>query len=449
MQDLTIKKGYRFRAAGEPLDDLVSLAEPLSVSFLPEKIPHIKPRLKISQGDAVKIGSLLFEDKQNPQFQFRSPAGGVVREIQFGPRRVIRAIVIERDPNKEEAHVQFQPVPIDALERMDRRELVDAILTGGLWWVFRRLPFRDLPDPEVAPPLIIVGLSDKEPYQPAPNVYLQHRLDLFAFGLKVLDKLAQGNLAVMSHGDAPLPETAMQALTHRVRGHYPADDPGSFLYHTKSSARQNRSWFISGQDVLLLARLLAKGRYPVERIISVGGSSISNPRHVKTRLGVPLAHLVDMETLDPDVRLVVGGIFRGYESDRRGYMGHCETALNILPQGDRAEFLALFNPGIRKPTYSRVFLSPLNPGPLRYDCNLHGGQRACIACLHCADVCPVDILPHMAYKAVLAEEVEEYLEHGLLDCVECGLCSFVCPSKIELTRAFCDTKAAYAKEQRE
>jgi Na+-transporting NADH:ubiquinone oxidoreductase subunit A len=59
----------------------------------------------------------------------------------------------------------------------------------------------------------------------------------------------------------------------------------------------------------------------------------------------------------------------------------------------------------------------------------------------------VDLLPQMIYKSVLAEEVEEYLELGLLDCVECGLCSYVCPSKIELSRTFIATKAAYAKEQ--
>lgn len=144
---------------------------------------------------------------------------------------------------------------------------------------------------------------------------------------------------------------------------------------------------------------------------------------------------------------MVGGLLRGYESDRRGFMGHYETALNLVPQASEAEFLALFNPGFSKPTYSRSFISRLNPGKLSYNCNLHGGQRACIACLHCSDVCPVDIMPHMTYKAVLTGEVEEFLEHGLLDCVECGLCSYVCPSKIELTRTFIDAKAAYAKEQ--
>ena len=66
------------------------------------------------------------------------------------------------------------------------------------------------------------------------------------------------------------------------------------------------------------------------------------------------------------------------------------------------------------------------------NCNVHGGVRACIACNHCPEVCPVDILPQLTYKSILVEEVEETLAHGLLDCVECGLCAFACVSKIPI-----------------
>jgi Na+-transporting NADH:ubiquinone oxidoreductase subunit A len=62
------------------------------------------------------------------------------------------------------------------------------------------------------------------------------------------------------------------------------------------------------------------------------------------------------------------------------------------------------------------------------------------------DVCPVEILPQLTYKSILAGEVEESLEHGLLDCVECGLCSYVCPSKIELFDTLKTARAAYYKE---
>jgi Na+-transporting NADH:ubiquinone oxidoreductase subunit A len=73
--------------------------------------------------------------------------------------------------------------------------------------------------------------------------------------------------------------------------------------------------------------------------------------------------------------------------------------------------------------------------------------RPCVACSSCARVCPVEILPQLAYKSALAGEVEESLAHGLLDCVECGLCTYVCPSKIELCRFLTDAKRTYLKEQ--
>ncbi len=129
------------------------------------------------------------------------------------------------------------------------------------------------------------------------------------------------------------------------------------------------------------------------------------------------------------------------------YLGLRETALTVLPEGDTKEFMALFNPGWNKPTYSKALASHLNSSDLDFNCNIHGGERACIACMYCADVCPVQILPHLTYKAILAGEVEEFLAHGLLDCVECGLCSYVCPSKIELTETLMAAKTAYLKER--
>ena len=47
----------------------------------------------------------------------------------------------------------------------------------------------------------------------------------------------------------------------------------------------------------------------------------------------------------------------------------------------------------------------------------------------------------------VAGEVEESIEHGLLDCVECGLCSYVCPSKLELIATLKKAKAEFYKEQ--
>lgn len=447
MKTLKLKKGHQFRINGPPRPELTAVPNPEQVALLPSKIPHIKPRLKVSEGDSVRIGSLLFEDKRNPAFKFLSPGGGKVSRIQFGPRHSIEAIVINLDMDNE-PRSEFPVIPAESLDTMDRAQLVDQILAGGMWWVFRELPFRDLPDPKTVPPRIIVSLSCREPFQPLASVYLKGQEALMDYGLRILNKLAGGPAVVCADTqDTDLTRNYGQWLTHVVSGKYPAGEAGVLNFHIKQSAEENRTWIINGQEVLLLARLLTQGRYPIERVVAMGGNEAPVQGHFRTRTGVPLSRLVRPPLEKQDVRWIVGGLMNGYTSNGEGYLGLRETALTMIPEGNRARFLALFNPGFCAPTYTRTFLSRINPNPLDYDGNLHGEPRACIACMYCVDVCPVDILPQMTYKAILAEEVEEYLEHGLLDCVECGLCSYVCPSKIELSQTFKAAKTAYAKEQ--
>ena len=142
-----------------------------------------------------------------------------------------------------------------------------------------------------------------------------------------------------------------------------------------------------------------------------------------------------------------GGIFTGVRSSAADYLGFFETAVTVLPEGVEEEFLALVTPGRRRASYSRAFLSAVAGGDMHVDCNTHGELRACVACSYCNRVCPVEILPQLAFKSLLAEEIEEALAHGLLDCVECGLCSYVCPAKIDIVDILIQGKRDYYKEQ--
>jgi Na+-transporting NADH:ubiquinone oxidoreductase subunit A len=329
---------------------------------------------------------------------------------------------------------------------ISRSELVQRLVDGGLWPFLRALPFRDYPRVDAVPPAIYVCLGNLEPFQPDPAVYLEERSPLFIFGVNVLKRLARDPSAVYVSAAAKhlaeLGPLVDGTLTHSHTGAYPAHDAGVLVYRLRTSPADNPAWYIDGQDLLLVAEYLTTGHYPTRRVLSVAGARAPAARHVRTRIGAPLSVIVPEVSTVGEVRLVVGGLFTGYTGSRDSYMGLFQTGLTLLPEGNEREFLALVNPGLRKPTYSRAFLSALNPGELEADCNLHGGLRACIACGHCNDVCPVDILPQLTYKAVLADETEEALALGLLDCVECGLCSYVCPSKIDLAAAFKEARAA-------
>jgi Na+-transporting NADH:ubiquinone oxidoreductase subunit A len=449
MREIHLKKGYTLPLSGSPAAEAENVPTPARVAAVAERIRFLAPRVRVKVGDRVQVGSLLFEDKRRAELLFRSPSGGTVSAVHFGPRRSLQEIVIDRD--EEEAPLEFGRLSTGDLAAIERGELLRRVIDGGLWSLIRELPFRSAARPEELPAALFVHLDNLDPFHPLPQVYLHGREALFAFGIRVLERLA-GSPAVVSisRENAAALDGMKVPVTYVYRGCYPAHDPGVLLYRTKTSSEQNRAWYVDGQDVLRLAELLSSGRYPVERVVALGGPSVTAPRHLRTLIGVPLSHLAAGRTDAGRLRYLVGGVLSGHAARRESYLGMSEASLVVMPEGDEpGSFLGWAMPGSAVPSRSRAFLSAFT-GRATYamDCNRHGGLRACIQCNFCPEVCPVDILPQLAYKAVLAGEVEEALAHGLLDCVECGLCSFVCPSKIELLQTLRAAREQFYHEMR-
>jgi Na+-transporting NADH:ubiquinone oxidoreductase subunit A len=444
---LHLSKGYDLRLSGRPLPELEELPPPSHVAAVAGRLRFIQPRLTVNVGDRVQVGSLLFVDKNRPEIQFRSPGGGVVSAVNVGPRRRLLEVVVARDP--AEAFEEFPRIADGDLESISRERLAELIIGGGLWPLIRELPFRDTARPETLPPAVFVPLDHLDRFHPLPRVYLDGRERLLTFGLRVLERLT-GRPPVVTvcrehaEGLGRLAGWDIRELT----GRYPAHDPGVLLYRTKTAADQNHAWYIEGQDLLMVAELLTSGRFPTRRIVTLGGPAARQARHYRTRLGAPLSALVHGRRAAGEVRLVAGGVLTGSPAPEASHLGLFEKALVLLPEGNASgDFLAWTLPGARTPSYSRAFLSSFRrPREFPMDCNRHGGRRACIQCNFCTQVCPVDILPQLTYKAILAGEVEESLAHGLLDCVECGLCSLVCPSKIELLQTLREAREQFRAE---
>jgi Na+-transporting NADH:ubiquinone oxidoreductase subunit A len=442
-----IPKGFSLQLTGRPSPELENLPQPRQVAAVAGRLRFVTPRLAVKIGDRVKVGSLLFADKRRPEIQFRSPGGGIVSALNLGPRRRLLEVVVSLDA--EETYEEFPPVSVADLETISRERLIELIIGGGLWPLIRELPFRDAARPDRTPPEAFVHLDNLEPFHPLPQVYLEGRRGLLSFGLRALERIA-GKPAVVTvcRENAESLGSLNGRLIHELMGNYPSHDPGVLLYRTKTSADQNHAWFIEGQDLLLIAELLQTGRFPTGRIVTLGGPGATRAGHFRIRLGAPLAALASGRTAAGAVLQVAGGVLTGNLAAGDSHLGLFEKALVLLPEGNvPGGFLAWAMPGAKTPSHSRAFLSSFRRRrELPMDCNRHGGLRACIQCGFCAQVCPVDILPQLTYKAVLAGEVEESLAHGLLDCVECGLCSLVCPSKIELIKALREAREKFYEE---
>ena len=69
-------------------------------------------------------------------------------------------------------------------------------------------------------------------------------------------------------------------------------------------------------------------------------------------------------------------------------------------------------------------------------------EEPCIRCNRCVDHCPVSLSPVMITLAAERKEFTVAAEWSAADCVECGNCAYVCPSKrpmlelIRLARSF-------------
>ncbi len=450
MIKIRIKKGYDLNIKGAPSSDLNMGDAPSKLAVLPEKISFIKPRLKVRKGQKIKIGSLLFEDKKNPGVLFLSPGGGMVESINYGPKRVIKSIIITLDENEE--HESFSCVKEDDPEIIEREKLVDMLVKGGVWPFIRQFPYMRIPNPQSdIPEAVYVNFGSLEPFSPEPSIYLTGNEKFFSCGIKALKKLAKRVVVSVLPDHAKLIEKFSDSEFHDIdfvvcKGPYPANEPAVVLYHTKKSQNYNRSWFISGQDLILLGFMLKNGKYPTTRIVATGGHLCENPCHIKTRMGAPIKSILKTIGKKDEICFISGGIFRGYGTGFDDYLGFYENSVIVLSLGKKREFLGFARPGINKNSYSRAFFSAIKKTPFELDCNTHGEERSCVNCGTCAKVCPVDIFPSFLMKAIYADEIEDALACGMLDCAECGLCTYVCPSKIELGTIIKNAKFNYYKE---
>jgi electron transport complex protein RnfC len=155
-----------------------------------------------------------------------------------------------------------------------------------------------------------------------------------------------------------------------------------------------------------VVRAVTKGKPMIERIVTVTGNGVRNPRNLLARIGTPISNLVEQcgGYAPGAVRLVLGGPMMGYSlsSDSNPVIMAANCIL-VLTQDD-----------IRPPQ----------------------AEMPCIRCGECARVCPAILLPQALNWSIRNGLWGETSELGLSDCIECGCCDFVCPSHIPLVDWF-------------
>ena len=138
-----------------------------------------------------------------------------------------------------------------------------------------------------------------------------------------------------------------------------------------------------------------------ERVVTVTGKSVSKPCNILTRIGTPIANLIETAGgLPEDTGKIVNG---------GPMMGKAINSDNIPVTKGTSGVLMFPNESASRPT-----------------------NYNCIRCGRCITVCPMSLEPFLLKNMINTEMYEELQPERILDCIECGSCAYTCPAGIPL-----------------
>ncbi len=414
--------------SGIPNTDIASAAAPQNVSILPSSFRGVKPKLMVEEGDQVKIGSPLFFDKTKPEVRWASPASGNVTSIQFGARRVIEKIEITVENNDK---VSIQTLSQGEFESASRKPILDKILKANLFPLIRQRPFNKVADPKDIPRDIFISGHNSAPLSVDLSRLIKDEKDIFQTGLNVLKKLTEGNVYLTLRSSMEFDNV----ITQTISGPHPSGNVGIQIHHTKPLRPGDVIWSVNAQHVITLGKLFQTGSYDPTVIVSIGGSGATSPATVKTITGVNIGLLVEEQNLKEPIRLISGDVLTGKTVENTDFLGFYDSSVSIINDDVKRPFLGMLSPGSSRTKYSltNAFLSFGNKA-FNFTSSQNGELRAMVPLNAWEDVLPMDIYPNPLYRAILAQDIEEMEKLGIWECddEDFALCSFACPSKIDV-----------------
>ena len=243
------------------------------------------PRLLVGEGDHVRRGDALVCDKHDERIRLTSPEDGVVKAVVRGEKRLLQAVVVERNSQIENLKLKIENLlpHSDNSQFSTPHDVKEAMLQTGLWAMMRQRPFGTIANPDEAPKSIVVSAFDSAPLAPDYDYALQGREEDFCQGLIALASLTDGVLHVCFRKGQRLVQAVQKIeeakiVSHFVEGPHPAGNVGTQIARLCPIDKGDRVWTMNVQDVAVLGRLMGTGEYCPERVVAVAGPAARHPR---------------------------------------------------------------------------------------------------------------------------------------------------------------------------
>ena len=426
-KDIIVKKGLDINLVGDASKTLDISKDSKLFSVYPDDFHGVYPRLTVKVDDKVKVGDVLFFDKNNEEVKFVSPISGKISEIQRGERRKVVSIDIQSDKNNDYKDLG----KLDA--KSDKSKIIEYLLNSGLWPFIKQRPYDIIADHKIQPKAIFISGFSSAPLSADLDFISQDYQDKIQNAINVLSKLTDGevHMSVRKNSDSFI-SNLKNITVHNVSGPHPAGNVGTLINKVSPINKGEVAWTIALHDLILIGSTIESGRFSSERIVALVGSSIDNPRYIKTYIGSQMSTILG-KGVKNNSRIISGNILTGKQTSMDGHLDYYSNTITAIPEGDDYDLFGWTRPIFDKISASRALtFSWLFPNK-KFDLNTNtnGEHRAFVVTGSYEKVFPLDIFPMRILKACMYNDLGEMEALGMYEVApeDFALTEFICVSK--------------------
>ncbi|MDS1005286.1 electron transport complex subunit RsxC [Clostridium sporogenes] len=437
MELLTFKKGVhpphgKYLTEKKPIEEYLpkgDLVFPMSQHIGAPCNPVVK------KGDRVLVGQVIGEATGFVSAPIHSSVSGTVKNIApvltaAGTKAM--AVIVENDGQYEEIEM---PKPKDYNE-MTKEEIIKLIQQAGIVGMGGACfptHVKLSPPPDKKIDSIIVNAAECEPYLTCDHRLMLEESDKIVEGLKIILKIfpeAKGYIGI--ENNKPDAIEAMKKASEGIanievkalKTKYPQGAEKQLIYAIRGREVQSGKLPADAGCVVQntatvreIYNAVVLGRPLMERIITVTGEAVKEPKNIRMKLGTNLRELVEFcggYKEDP-VKVISGGPM----------MGMTIPTLDIPTVKGSSGLLSL--------TAAQAVLPQAS---------------SCIRCGRCVEACPMNLIPSTLDSFSNRGELGAFEELHGIDCIECGCCTFVCPAKRHLIQSIRTAKRTVIASKR-